>query len=103
MTEASKPPVSMKRSTLLAAVLAVLASATIFLGGHKELSWLGFIVLPLAAIAFPGFVAAFTALNAWHGGVPGWQLFAVAAPVNFLLYWPVVHALRLAWNKLRRR
>jgi hypothetical protein len=93
----------MKRSAVVAALLALLASGTIFLGGHKELSWLGFLVLPLAAIAFPGFVAAFTALNAWGGGVPAAKIFAVAAPVNFLLYWPAVHALRLAWNKLRRR
>jgi hypothetical protein len=102
MTE-GKPQPAMKRSAVIAAILALLASGTLFLGGHKELSWLGFIVLPLAAMAFPGFVAAFTVLNAWHGGVPAWQLFAVAAPVNFLLYWPLVHALRLAWNKLRRR
>ena len=94
MTEGSKPPVSMKRSALFAAVLAALASATIFLGGHKELSWLGFIVLPLAAIAFPGFVVGIMATNSWHGGDP-WKIFAWALPVNFLCYWPVIHAFRL--------
>lgn len=93
--------VSIQRSAVIAGILAVAASASIFAGGHKELRPLGFIILPLATIAFPGFVAAFTALNAWRGGV-AWQIFAVAAPVNFLLYWPAIHALRLLVARLRR-
>jgi len=91
----------MKRSAAIAAALALLASGTIFLGGHKELSWLGFIVLPLTMLALPGNIVGFMATNAWHGG-EAWKIFAWAAPVNFLCYWPVVHALRLGWNKLRR-
>lgn len=93
---------SIRRSAAVAAVLALLASATIFLGGRRDLAWLEPLVLPLVMLAFPGIVAGFTATNAWHGG-SALAIFAWALPVNFLLYWPAVHGARLVAAALRRR